>query len=185
MRCGVPRVRLRKARHSGGAGAPPGSTMRPCQELADDLSFALSAFGLLERESVALSASGLFERDVTETGTKAIRRPSFERSPKRKRGPAVRKITACGAPRGARRVRQRMRNHRICAFRRATPFGGNLLGAHFVGSVGQVSKPRMLKRIAAMKEHALMVERTQQTPYLPLVGRSDDAFWRVGVGKIA
>jgi len=30
-----PRVFL-AIRHSGGAGAPPGSTTRPCQELADD-----------------------------------------------------------------------------------------------------------------------------------------------------
>jgi hypothetical protein len=104
--------------HSGGAGAPPGSTKRPRQELADDLIFALSASGLLEREIFALSASGLLEReifalwasgplereivalmasgllerDVTDTGTKAIFFASrFERSPKRKRGPAVRK----------------------------------------------------------------------------------------------
>jgi hypothetical protein len=88
VRC--PAGQASQARHSGGAGAPPGSTMRPRQELADDLIFALSAFGLLEREIVALQASGLLERDATESGTKAIRRPSFERSPKRKRGPAVR-----------------------------------------------------------------------------------------------
>jgi hypothetical protein len=37
-------------RHSGDAGAPPGTTTSPCQELADDLDAALSAFGLLERE---------------------------------------------------------------------------------------------------------------------------------------
>ena len=34
----------------GGCRAPPGSITRPCQELADDLGLALSAFGLLERD---------------------------------------------------------------------------------------------------------------------------------------
>ena len=37
-------------RHSGGAGAPPGITTNPCQELADDLGVALPASGLLERD---------------------------------------------------------------------------------------------------------------------------------------
>ena len=36
--------------HSGGAGAPPGSTMRTCQELAWRFDFALPASGLLERK---------------------------------------------------------------------------------------------------------------------------------------
>jgi hypothetical protein len=49
-----------QAWHSGGAGAPPGSTMRPCQELADDLSIALLPSGLLERDG---SVPGLFEPD--------------------------------------------------------------------------------------------------------------------------
>jgi hypothetical protein len=35
--------------HSGGAGAPPGTTKSPCQELADDLGVALPASGLFER----------------------------------------------------------------------------------------------------------------------------------------
>jgi hypothetical protein len=39
-------------RHSGGIGAPPGTTRSPCQELADDLGVALPAFGLLERDSL-------------------------------------------------------------------------------------------------------------------------------------
>ena len=34
MRCPAGQASL--ARYSGGAGAPPGSTKRPCQELADD-----------------------------------------------------------------------------------------------------------------------------------------------------
>jgi hypothetical protein len=34
VRCPAGQASL--ARHSGGAGAPPGSTKRPCQELADD-----------------------------------------------------------------------------------------------------------------------------------------------------
>ena len=38
--------------HSGGAGAPPGSTTRPCQELADDLGVPLPASGLLERDAL-------------------------------------------------------------------------------------------------------------------------------------
>jgi hypothetical protein len=39
--------------------------MRPCQELADDLIFALSASGLLERDViVALPAFGLHEREM-------------------------------------------------------------------------------------------------------------------------
>ncbi len=90
-------------RHPGGAGAPPGSTKRPRQELADDLIVALPAFGLLEREilalpapgplereNVALSASGLLERDVTETETKAIFLAGVSsEGPKRKRGPAL------------------------------------------------------------------------------------------------
>ena len=37
-------------KHSGGIGAPPGTTKSPCQELADDLGLALPAFGLLERD---------------------------------------------------------------------------------------------------------------------------------------
>ena len=129
--------------------------MRPRQELADDLIvalsasgliereiFALSAFGLLEREIVALQASGLLERDVTDTGTKAISfAPRFERSPKRKRGPAVRQITACGAPRGARRVRQRTRSHRFALFGAPPPSGPT----SWVW-LGKVSKPRMLQR---------------------------------------
>jgi hypothetical protein len=94
----------------------------------------------------------------------------------RKRGPAVRKITACGAPRGARRVRQRMRNHRICAFRRATPFGGLLILRRAEGPSRRMrdksANPGCCKGIAATKEHALLVETQQQTPYLPLAGRS-------------
>jgi len=66
-------------RYSGGAGAPPVPTTRPCQELADDLSIALPPLGDLSameacsgplsllsavRLSVfALPASGLLERD--------------------------------------------------------------------------------------------------------------------------
>ena len=39
-----------QAKHSGGVGAPPVPITRPCQELADDLGFALPAYGLLERD---------------------------------------------------------------------------------------------------------------------------------------
>jgi hypothetical protein len=60
--------------HSGGIGAPPGTTRSPCQELADDLGVALPASGLLERDAL--------------TG---------------KRGPMP-QTSAIGAPRGARRV---------------------------------------------------------------------------------
>ena len=72
-RDGVRRLRASLAlKHSGGAGAPPGTITSPCLEQADDL-------------DVARPASGLLERDVL-TG---------------KRGPALinRRF---GAPRGAR-----------------------------------------------------------------------------------
>jgi hypothetical protein len=46
MRDGARRPRVEfAARHSGGIGAPPGSTTRPCQELADDLSALKQAEG--------------------------------------------------------------------------------------------------------------------------------------------
>jgi hypothetical protein len=127
-----------QARHSGGAGAPPGSTMRPCQELADDLIVALPAFAKPASAGEGRPAFGLLERDVTGTGTKAIRRPSFERSPKRKRGPAVRQVTACGAPRGARRGPQGSRSHRFALF--GAP---SLRGPTSWVSLG-TCKPRML-----------------------------------------
>jgi hypothetical protein len=111
VRC--PAGRGSQPRHSGGAGAPPGSTMRPCQELADDLSIALSPSGLLERDG---SVPKLFEPDG------ALRLPECV-TPKRKRGPAVRQITACGAPRGARRGPQGSRSHRFALFGAPPPSG--------------------------------------------------------------
>jgi hypothetical protein len=42
MRCGALRTGFAD-RHSGGGGAPPGTTKSPCQELADGLIFALPA----------------------------------------------------------------------------------------------------------------------------------------------
>ena len=50
-RDGVRRLRASLAlKHSGGAGAPPGTITSPCLEQADDLGVALSAFGLFERD---------------------------------------------------------------------------------------------------------------------------------------
>jgi hypothetical protein len=64
-RDGVRRLRVWfAAKHSGGAGAPPGTITSPCLEQADDLGVARPASGLFERDFVALSAFGLLERDV-------------------------------------------------------------------------------------------------------------------------
>jgi hypothetical protein len=48
----APAGSVTQTRHSGGIGAPPGATTSPCQELADDLGFALPAFGLVERDAL-------------------------------------------------------------------------------------------------------------------------------------
>jgi hypothetical protein len=45
-----------QARHSGGAGAPPGSTMRPCQELADDRKVYAKRVSSKTKERGALTA---------------------------------------------------------------------------------------------------------------------------------
>ena len=50
MRCGARGPCA--TRHPGGIGAPPGTTMSPCQELADDLGVALPASGLFERDAL-------------------------------------------------------------------------------------------------------------------------------------
>ncbi len=55
-------------RHSGDAGAPPGTTTSPCQELADDLSVALPASGLLERVVCAFKHLGLAQRSDLKRG---------------------------------------------------------------------------------------------------------------------
>jgi hypothetical protein len=49
----VPAGLATQAKHSGGIGAPPGTTRSPRQELADDLIVALPASGLLERNGQA------------------------------------------------------------------------------------------------------------------------------------
>jgi hypothetical protein len=79
----------------------------------------------------------------------------------------------------------RSRCHRICAFRRATPSdevrSGLLILRRAEGPSRRMratANTGCFKRIAATKEHACMAETTQHTPYLPLAGRSDDAFWR-------
>jgi hypothetical protein len=72
--------------HSGGIGAPPGTTKSPCQELADVLMLRYRPLAYLSAASNPESAA----RCWTDA--------------------------AIGAPRGARRVRQRARNHRFALF---------------------------------------------------------------------
>ena len=86
MRCGVPRVWF-AARHSGGAGAPPGPNTGPCQELADDrLAYPnATPFSPLRHDG--------------EAGTDGEKRgPVFAKSPlmARREAPACRKARATG-----------------------------------------------------------------------------------------
>jgi hypothetical protein len=85
------------ASHSGRRRAPPGSITRPCQELADDRK-------VYSKRGPPVSLGALSGRGTLTA----------------KAGP-VPENAASGAPRGARRVRRRIRSHRFCAFRRAIP----------------------------------------------------------------
>ena len=62
-RCAAPAGRL-ASRHSGGIGAPPGTTRSPRQELADDLGVAPPASRLREARFGERSKAGLLERDA-------------------------------------------------------------------------------------------------------------------------
>jgi hypothetical protein len=78
-----------------------------------------NAAGRLSRRRYAERGAQMGRR----TGSGALTakaRPGVWRKNRRENSTHIR---GCGAPRGARRVRQRMRSHRICAFRRAVPFG--------------------------------------------------------------
>ena len=93
MRCPAGQASL--ARHSGGAGAPPGSTKRPCQELADDRKAQAKRLRLFLPRRLTKRRNG--EGSETARGSQAGHL-------RRKRGPAVREVIACGALRGARAV---------------------------------------------------------------------------------
>ena len=96
-------------KHSGGAGALPGSSTRPCLEQADDLYFALAGFALFERGFIALGAlvrkckigvlglTSLMARcGYLLSRSSRAKRGSAKRRviPKRKRGPATEKSAA-------------------------------------------------------------------------------------------
>ena len=92
MGCGAPRVRSRKARHSGGGGAPPGLTKKPCQELADDLRVC---------QTPAITSPEALSKRRNGEGLETVR-GSLAEHLWRKRGLPVRQVAAAGAPRGAR-----------------------------------------------------------------------------------
>jgi hypothetical protein len=48
--------------HSGGAGAPPGTTRSPCQELTDDLALRLTCLLLVERSKTNRKRGPVFAK---------------------------------------------------------------------------------------------------------------------------
>jgi hypothetical protein len=124
MRDGVRRPRVPFAmEHSGGAGTPPGSTTRPRLEQADDLSIALPASGLFERDGGVLRRSSLRGAlRLSSTRSSSAKRGSAKKegNTQAKARPGDRKI--CRDWRAARCPRAlKARAKRICAFRRAIP----------------------------------------------------------------
>ena len=98
-------------RHRGPPGTMP--TKLRCQELADVLMLRYRPLAYLSADS------------------KAKARPAAEKTPQIAcacrcfsaffDALSLRCLSACGAPRGARRIRQRRRTPEVCAFRRASP----------------------------------------------------------------
>ena len=133
--------------HPGGAGAPPGSTTRPCQELADDREVYIKRDPSLSRgERIRIK-----------------RRDGPAGHSRRKRGPASsnrRKCSCCacrcymsayGAPRGARVLQGT--NHRFASFGAPSPSSRGGPKARLEGSRGDFPKLRTLKRVAARRTH--------------------------------
>jgi hypothetical protein len=125
----VPAGPVRKPGTRAAMRAPPGSTMRPCQELADDREVYFKH---------GRSTSSGEARQWGTHGESAARRRIIAASAHV--ALSLRYMSARGAPRGARRVRQRMRTPKVCAFRRATPCGGI-----------ELSKTRTLECVAGMR----------------------------------
>jgi hypothetical protein len=80
--------------HSGGGGAPPGTTMSPCQELTDSPgpSRIRKARPAAEMRTPQMSMRGMARRVVHSLDARPLRY-----------------FSACGAPEGVRRVQQWMR----------------------------------------------------------------------------
>ena len=99
-------------KRSGGAGAPPGVTTNPRQELADDLAYRAIERGVRPIESGARTPA-----NAANSMRLKWARSCVMRSSRAKRGSAPNK-SACGAPEGARRESQKDRGTqlRICAY---------------------------------------------------------------------
>jgi hypothetical protein len=143
VRCPAGQASL--AGHSGGAGAPPGSTKRPCQELADDRKAQAKRLRLLlpRRFPSAGMERGRKRREDRRRGTygeSAARRSASHRKWRAERRPP-RPATDADAI-GLR-------------FSARHPFEGT-------------ANPGCFKCIAATKEHARMPRRHS---YLPARGR--------------
>jgi len=116
VRCPAGQASL--ARHSGGAGAPPGSTKRPCQELADDRKAHAKRLRLLlpRRFPSAGMERGRKRREDRRRGT-------YGESAAR-RSASHRKWRAERRPRGLRRDRDAIG----LRFSARHPFGGWMVG---------------------------------------------------------
>ena len=133
--CGA-RGSISQDRHPGGAGAPPGSTTRPCQELADD------------REVYS-------KRDPSLSRGERIRikrRDGPAGHLRRKRGPAPLNHRDWRAERRPR-VLPRTRHHRFALFGAPSPSTRGGPKARLEGSRGDFPKLRTLKRVAARRTH--------------------------------
>jgi hypothetical protein len=86
--------------HSGGVGAPPGTIKSPCQELADGLVCADRL--LLKRVSALGGGQEVRSRQKARPG-------AGMRTPHALVALSLALLERSGAPRGARRVRQRIR----------------------------------------------------------------------------
>ena len=143
MRCPAGQASL--ARHPGGAGAPPGSTKRPCQELADDRMAHAKRLRLLlpRRFPSARMERGRKRREDRRRGTygesAARRSASHRKKGKRIGGAAWRRVfnlryrasrflSACW--RAERRPRDLRRDRDAIGLRFSArhPFGGWMVG---------------------------------------------------------
>ena len=154
MRCPAGQASL--AWHSGGAGAPPGSTKRPCQELADDRK--------AQSQTPAItSPEALFERRNAEGSETA--RGSQAGHLRRKRGPVVRKSSHVARRKAPAQSPSRSRS-----------IGLRLSARHPLKARTHARRGKGL---------ACLVVAQQFAPYLPLVGRSGVALATLGWGLSA
>ncbi len=120
---------------------------------------------------------GQFEREAAETDGGDLFAPFGERHPSES---AAR--PSAKSPHVARReapaVVRKDRGTIGLRFSARHPLRGSPLRGPLRGFRWRPANPGCVTRIAATMEHALMAETQQHTPYLPLVGRSDDAFRR-------